>query len=742
MPRTSTSPQRNFTGGEMSPNLDARADLTRFLTSCAEIENLIVIAQGGLTRRSGFRDVAAAMTDSALVPFVFSATDGFALEFAAGKMRAFRDFGQLQDGAAAFELVTPFADAEIPLLRYAQQADVMFLSTGTRPIQLLKRLSNTNWTIADAVFRNGPFMDENADETITVSTAAAGDLTKGTVFTLTASANLFTAGNVGGLFLIRDVDGSAHGQWQPEMNDIVMGTIVRFGDNTYKLIGQGTDTSGGTEPPVHLLGSEWDGDSASGKAYLWQYLHSGYGIVEVTGYTSPTSVTVKALSFIPDGVQGTGTWRWAEGAWCDRRGYPKLVGFHKGRFYAAASTAEPLKIWGSVTDDYTNMDALRTDDTNAFSYQLSAREGQVNFPMWLCSFRQLGVGTAGDECVLRAADGSVIAPDNVDIDEGTSEGSAFANAVKVEGPVFISRDGKRVHEMGYDVQQSAWIAPDLTIAADHITGPGVTKLVWMRDPYRLLFVRRSDGVLACSTLRKDQEVNGWHRHPVQSGFVEDICAVPSPEGTRMDLWAIITYALAGGTVRRVQSLMPFFQQQKDRAAATVADAFIVDCGFVYQGAPATHIAGLDLLNGETVAILADGKVQPQQVVNAGAITLTNSASHVAVGLPLKAKVRSLKYDKDAAGGKLGGRSVRVNQVIVQVRDATGIMVASGDREPELLTPSEGGTYDAPAQLISGVLRVQPLSSDWDSGGDITLTMNDPLPATILAWSPNAQVGLG
>jgi len=55
--------------------------------------------------------------------------------------------------------------------------------------------------------------------------------------------------------------------------------------------------------------------------------------------------------------------------------------------------------------------------------------------------------------------------------------------------------------------------------------------------------------------------------------------------------------------------------------ATPLDAYFVDCGITYTGAPATVISGLSFLEGETVNILADGSVAPQRVVTSGAITL-------------------------------------------------------------------------------------------------------------------------
>ena len=43
----------NFTGGELSPRLDGRNDLSKYPTGCKTLENFIVFPHGSAARRSG-----------------------------------------------------------------------------------------------------------------------------------------------------------------------------------------------------------------------------------------------------------------------------------------------------------------------------------------------------------------------------------------------------------------------------------------------------------------------------------------------------------------------------------------------------------------------------------------------------------------------------------------------------------------------------------------------------------------
>jgi hypothetical protein len=80
------------------------------------------------------------------------------------------------------------------------------------------------------------------------------------------------------------------------------------------------------------------------------------------------------------------------------------------------------------------------------------------------------------------------------------------------------------------------------------------------------------------------------------------------------------------------------------------DAFFLDCGATYtSGSPVSTLSGLTWLEGQTVSILADGAVRPQQVVTGGAITLDDPASKIQVGLPIEADLETLPLAFEIAG---------------------------------------------------------------------------------------------
>ena len=86
----------NFTAGELSPRLDGRTDLGKYFNGCKTLENMVVHPHGAASRRPGTKFVHEVKTSSAqtrLIPFEFSTTQTYILEFGNSYIRFFKDNG-------------------------------------------------------------------------------------------------------------------------------------------------------------------------------------------------------------------------------------------------------------------------------------------------------------------------------------------------------------------------------------------------------------------------------------------------------------------------------------------------------------------------------------------------------------------------------------------------------------------------------------------------------------------------
>lgn len=175
----------SFNGGLLSPRMSGRVDIDKWRTSCQVLENFIPLPQGPAEFRPGFGFIAATKTSSKasiLVPFIFSDEQAYMLEFGDKYIRFYKDQGQIVDGGSPYEIVTPYAAADLAGLKYTQSADVMYLVHPDYPPMKLSRFGHTNWTIEVIAFNDGPYLPINRDLGLYITPSA----TTGNGITLTA----------------------------------------------------------------------------------------------------------------------------------------------------------------------------------------------------------------------------------------------------------------------------------------------------------------------------------------------------------------------------------------------------------------------------------------------------------------------------------------------------------------------------------------------------------------------------
>jgi hypothetical protein len=201
MPRT-TLALTSFVSGELGAKLDGRTDFTKYGTGCKELKNFLVHPQGAATRRVGTQFIAEVKSSAAktrLIPFEFSTTQTYILEFGNTYIRFFKDKGQILDSGSAYEISSPYLTAELFDIKFSQSADVMYIVHPNHETMKLSRTGHTNWSLTEVDFTDGPYLEPN-DTTTTLTPASAST---GTGVNITASA--VTGINSGSGFLATDV---------------------------------------------------------------------------------------------------------------------------------------------------------------------------------------------------------------------------------------------------------------------------------------------------------------------------------------------------------------------------------------------------------------------------------------------------------------------------------------------------------------------------------------------------------
>jgi hypothetical protein len=666
----------NFTGGELSPRLDGRNDLQKYPTGCKTLENMIVYPHGSAARRSGTQFVAEVKDSSKetrLIPFEFSTTQTYMLEFGEQYIRFYKDNGQILSGGSAYEISSPYLEAELFDIKYAQSADVMYLCHPNHPVKKLARTGHTSWTLTSVDFTNGPFMDHNIETT----TITASHTNAGQTGTLTLSSTTGVNSNQG--WLSTDV-----------------GRLV------------------------HMLD----------------------GHVKITGYTSSTVVNMEVIVDISN---GSATTDFALGSFSDTTGYPSCVTFFEQRLVFAATLSQPQTLFFSKSGDYENMDDNyhgTVADDDSIIYTIASN--QVNAIRFMTATRTLIIGTAGGEFAVSGGGTDIaITPTNILIKKQSNNGAANVDALAVgNATLFLQRARRKLRELAYNFDVDGYVAPDLTILAEHISEGGFKQLSYQQEPNQVIWCARNDGQLVGLTYQREQQVVAWHRHLFGGAFgsgnavCDSVATIPTDD-SEYQTWVIVKRTINGATKRYVEFIHQYDFDETDDTSFNFLDSQLS-----YDGSAVTNISGLAHLEGQTVSVLADGATHPDKVVISGAIVLERAASKVKVGLSYTSLLQTMRIDAGAQNGTSQSKTKRIYEITARLYESIGVEIGPDLANMERIPfRSSANAMDSGINVFTGDKEIE-FRGNYETDGFIFVRQTQPLPLTILSLYPKLQTNDG
>lgn len=410
--------------------------------------------------------------------------------------------------------------------------------------------------------------------------------------------------------------------------------------------------------------------------------------------------------------------------------YPAAVSYFEQRRCFAGTTNKPQNLWMTRSGTESNMSySLPTRDDDSINVRVAARE--ANTIRHIVPLSNLVLLTSAAEWRVTSVNTDAITPTSISVKPQSYIGSSNVQPVIINNNlIYIAARGGHVRELAYAWQASGYITGDLSLRAPHLfDGLTISDLAYAKSPQPICWFVSSAGKLLGLTYVPEQEVGAWHQHDTDGSF-ESITVVA--EGNEDALYAIVQRTLNGVSKRYVERMA-------SRLFSTQADAFFVDAGLTYSGAPATTISGLSHLEGKTVSILADGAVHPQRVVTSGSITLDQAASKVQVGLPIQSDLQTLPFVAQVDGSFGQGRYKNVNKAWLRVYRSSGIFV--GPSATALVEAKQRTTeiYGTPPALKSEEIQVM-LTPSWADSGQVFIRQSDPLPLTIVSLSLEVALG--
>lgn len=507
----------------------------------------------------------------------------------------------------------------------------------------------------------------------------------------------------------------------------------------------------------------------------WPGYEPGYGVI--TAFTSSSVVTLLVLRAMA--YASVCTEKWQLGAWSDTDGWPRVVGFFEGRLVAANTDTAPQSLWLSQSDDLQNMrpdswvEGVQTiEDDDAIAVTLNSR--RIDPVVWLSEQRDLVIGTVGSQWVISSS-GPVLTPSDVSAKAHSATPAADIQAAQSNQiALFLDRSKRELYEIGFSFDDQSYVVTLLTILADHIfRSPAHQILQYQRLPHSILWTPREDGRCATLSYNRQHDILGWSQQIFGGAFssadavVEHLAVIHGASDAnqvndsddRDEVWLIVKRTINGSTKRYIEVLEGVFEgplredydteeDWRDAVVSAMPDAFYVDCGITYDGVSASTITGLSHLEGQTVKVLANGRVHPDCTVSSGQISLNYNVTKAQIGLSYLSRYESLKLAVGATAGTAINKIKAITGVSAVVLDSGAFKVTgvdyddfAGRRQHDLQVmpkrPDETRASNVPMPLVSGEVNVST-ETHYPPDARIYVETDLPLPVTILAFAPEIR----
>ena len=198
--------------------------------------------------------------------------------------------------------------------------------------------------------------------------------------------------------------------------------------------------------------------------------------------------------------------------------------------------------------------------------------------------------------------------------------SATVPPIKIDYDIlYVQAKGSIVRDLAYQFYTNIYTGTDITLNSSHLfVGFTIKEWAWCEEPYKVLWAVRNDGTLLALTYLKPQEVAGWARSDT-NGFFESVCSVTEPP---VDALYVATQRFPGTNTAYM------IERMDNRIWGQVEDCWCVDCALsLPQPEPAANLtassayglgacAGVTGLVGgtnwsaSTTATVVDAPMQP------------------------------------------------------------------------------------------------------------------------------------
>ena len=684
----------------------------------------------------------------------------------------------------------PYDLADMPHVRYVQDADTLYLAHEEYPPAKLARADHDDWVYEVVEFKTQATPPVMAGEN--TATYSVTDATRGNPIVVTVSgtrpeegATIMFAGVVG----MTQLNGRDYvvGEWTGTNSFELMSTAgAQVNAYTDREIGG----EGGTERSYHYStyasggtislndgGATYgaDVDLADLTAYTYvvssvldtgeESLPSGERVIEndlafsgsinkfswwpvegaarynvykkdagAYGYIgTTTAVTFEDENITADVSRGVQLDR---NPFAEAGDYPAVVTFFEQRLAYGRTQNDPQLVEMSRVENVENFNNAYPDlPDDAFRFRM--RAAQVNAIRAFIPMTALAIMTSGGEWeIAPQGDSDYVRPDKRQLSPVAYYGS-YDIAPLLVGKValFVEPSGNTIRD--YRVGNRSELQGDLTILCrDLFEDREVTSWVYQRAPRGLVWVTLDNGELLTMTYLPEHDVWGWTRHELggEDAFAHQVSG--ASDGVGEPPLLVVSRVVNGVRVTTTEVQVP----REDR---DIKRAYFLDGGIRAEFGEATsEVQGLLHLRGQSVTALVDGDVYTDLLVdNTGTVNIGDrSGKCISVGLPYDSLIRTLDIEMVTQGaGSTMGRYMSASEVAVRLERSRGVEVGVSLDSMSKLKEWTPDLIGGPIPLKSST-EVFSVDGDWVRNATVYVRQSNPLPMTLNAIAPEWEIG--
>ena len=774
--------QSSFSKGELSELTQGRVGTEMYTAACATLENFLIRPYGIAMASPGtfyMGEVKDSSKETRLINFVFSVNDAYQIEMGEGYFRFWTSAGQVvkttadtadwttatayvvgdfvkndstlyycivantstslfaTDLAAGewlaqeiYEIPNDYTEAQLDQIQFAQKNDVIYLTHDDHEPATLARTSGNNWARTDITFLNGPYQDDNLTAITLTPSATTGSIT------VTASAAAFTTGNIGSMYKIGGTAGS------PPVQGYVR--VTAYTDTTH-VTATVVATLDGTGATDDWAEGAWSTRRGFPRCLTFHEQRLAFARTD----TEPQGIWMSKNFIYDDFEEGSddddalditlATTQANEIQWLTSA-TNLLAGTFGGEFIITGSGAPltPSNAKASKQSGWGS-EPIQPVQVGNYSYYVQSRGQKIRelYYMW-------------EQDNYKSVNTTVLS-EHITGTQGVKDMAYQQNPDSILW--FIRKDGQ-IATLTREIDQEvvAW-----TRQKTNGIYESISTIPNPDNPYDEVWVivkRTVDG----STVRYLEKFESPIVPVIEDDSFYVHCglqydAYDQTTGNALTLSAktgtititagssVFTSAMINNRIRAIDANDEMIGELKITAVASgtsatgtsTSDFSATSYAANLWGISVEDLSGLSHLEGESVAILADGAVQAQVTVSSGSITLNRDTFKLSVGLPYDCTLKTLPLEK-TQGTSLGKRK-SIYQVGLKVYKTLGIQIGRDTDNLLDVQLLDNPTMGVATDLYTGTIPNILFSGGWNWDSQVVIKQSNPLPCHILDIMP-------